>query len=429
MSTPLLLGRPRSLSSSQEQCLKDMWAAVFILFSTVEPINGEHNNIFTDKKDLRKHKLKLAALLNKKSAVVVDPAQDKYSLTKDMRDDLANKDPKDLRAAFWNFVKLENPDTWLLRFLRARKWDVHRAFVMLLSTIHWRTSEMCYPKVDRLAAEGEEYFFLNNDEEFIKQLQSGKAFMYGSDKEGRPLSYIKPRLHFPAHQSLETMQKFTSFYMETAIFFLNDYVDQGCMVVDITGFSLANLDLPVAKFMIKCLETYYPECLGICLIHNAPWWFQGIWNIIKGLLDPEFASKLHFTRTTADLEKFISADQLIQEFGGNNQFVYTYVDPVAGENNLMKETQQRDAILAERDERITKLERTTQSWIAADENDDQDKLKEQRYELMKQFREDYFRFDPYIRARSLYDRTGAINVEAASYLNTGGSKTSSAEIQ
>jgi hypothetical protein len=29
--------------------------------------------------------------------------------------------------------------------------------------------------------------------------------------------------------------------------------------------------------MIKCFEAHYPESLGICLVHKAPWVFQGIW--------------------------------------------------------------------------------------------------------------------------------------------------------
>jgi hypothetical protein len=29
------------------------------------------------------------------------------------------------------------------------------------------------------------------------------------------------------------------------------------------------------KFMIKCFEANYPECLGAVLVHKAPWIFQG----------------------------------------------------------------------------------------------------------------------------------------------------------
>lgn len=34
-------------------------------------------------------------------------------------------------------------------------------------------------------------------------------------------------------------------------------------------------EYPPVKFIIQCFEANYPECLGILLIHNAPWIFSG----------------------------------------------------------------------------------------------------------------------------------------------------------
>lgn len=42
-----------------------------------------------------------------------------------------------------------------------------------------------------------------------------------------------------------------------------------------TGFSMANMDYTPVKFMVKCFEANYPECLGAVLVHKAPWIFQG----------------------------------------------------------------------------------------------------------------------------------------------------------
>ena len=54
-------------------------------------------------------------------------------------------------------------------------------------------------------------------------------------------------------------------------------MDTACVVFDMTGFSLANMDYAPVKFMIKCFEAHYPESLGVCLVHKAPWVFSGIW--------------------------------------------------------------------------------------------------------------------------------------------------------
>jgi hypothetical protein len=43
-----------------------------------------------------------------------------------------------LRDTFWSLCKQDHPDTTMLRFLRARKWDVDAATAMLASTLKWR---------------------------------------------------------------------------------------------------------------------------------------------------------------------------------------------------------------------------------------------------------------------------------------------------
>jgi hypothetical protein len=34
-------------------------------------------------------------------------------------------------------------------------------------------------------------------------------------------------------------------------------------------------DYTPVKYIIKCLDHYYPESLGLILIHKAPWFFSG----------------------------------------------------------------------------------------------------------------------------------------------------------
>lgn len=43
-----------------------------------------------------------------------------------------------LREAFWGLVATDNPDSTLLRFLRARKWDLNASYNMLVNTLRWR---------------------------------------------------------------------------------------------------------------------------------------------------------------------------------------------------------------------------------------------------------------------------------------------------
>lgn len=53
-----------------------------------------------------------------------------------------------------------------------------------------------------------------------------------------------------------------------------------------TGFSMANMDYAPVKFMVKCFEANYPECLGAVLVHKAPWIFQGMFFFLASPLPP-----------------------------------------------------------------------------------------------------------------------------------------------
>lgn len=154
--------------------------------------------------------------------------------------------------------------------------------------------------------------------------------------------------------------------------------------------------------MIKVFEANYPESLGCVLVHKAPWIFQGIWKIIRGWLDPVVAAKVHFTNGVEDLSSFIPKSQIIKELGGDENWEYKYVEPVADENKTMEETSKRDELEAARKQDVLDYERKTFEWIHG-----QDK-KSERNEIASRLRKNYWQLDPYIRARTLYDRTGMI---------------------
>jgi hypothetical protein len=211
-----------------------------------------------------------------------DDPDDKYGQNKVFRDVLANSSPESIRETLWKMVKMDHPDQLVLRFLRARKWDVQKALVMLVSTMKWRQDT----KVDAdIMVNGEEQFLAQENDsdekkkkfakDFLEQMRLGKSFCHGIDKEGRPISVVRVRLHKAGDQSQESLERYTIFLIETARLLLPPPVDTACVVFDMTGFSMANMDYTPLKFMIQCFEANYPESLGVVLVHKAPWVFQG----------------------------------------------------------------------------------------------------------------------------------------------------------
>ena len=118
------------------------------------------------------------------------------------------------------------------------------------------------------------------------------------------------------------------------------------------------------------------------------------------------ASKVHFTRNVEDLAEFVERSHIIKELGGDDPWTYQYVEPIAGEDKLLLDGVTRQRLLDERATVVKDYETTTLQWIH--DPISADALQQKRSELSKRLRTGYWVLDPYLRARTLYDRTGVL---------------------
>ncbi|KAM0348278.1 hypothetical protein ACHAPU_004246 [Fusarium lateritium] len=424
MSYEIPPGRPGNLTPEQEDKLRKLWIAIFQLTGVADeessgveipPPKEEASPADADHKKKRGFGMFKKGKSGASTPTEASTEEDKYNETKQYHETLAKETPETIRHTIWSMVKHDHPDALVLRFLRARKWDVEKALVMLVATMNWRHNDMkvdddIMKNGDAVAVEDEKTDSPTKQvsADMMKQLRMGKSFLHGTDKQGRPICVVRVRLHKAGQECEESLEKYTVYIIETARMTLEPPVDTACIVFDMTGFSMANMDYTPVKFMIKCFEANYPESLGAVLVHKAPWLFQGIWKVIRGWLDPVVAAKVHFTNNRAELEEYVAADHLIKELDGNENWEYKYVEPVPGENNKMKDTQTRDRLLAEREEVVKKFEQATREWIRHPDGEQGKELRAERENISKQLKQGYWNLDPYIRARTLYDRQGAI---------------------
>jgi len=131
------------------------------------------------------------------------------------------------------------------------------------------------------------------------------------DRDGRPIVIITPRLHDPRTRDMQSLTNYTVYILEHLSQLCNeDIIDNFCVVFDLKGFALKNMDYAYVKRLIWILQHCYPERLGVCLIVNSPWIFYGCWSIIKLWINDVTRSKIIFIQNEEDLEDFFHLDKL-----------------------------------------------------------------------------------------------------------------------
>jgi hypothetical protein len=120
------------------------------------------------------------------------------------------------------------------------------------------------------------------------------------------------------------------------------------------------------------------------------------------------ANKVHFTNNAKEMEEFIPMKHIPKDLEGEEDWTYQYVEPAEGENAKLDDTATRDRLLAAREGLYKEYEAATLEWIQNGEGDKAAEIKERRNAIASRLRDDYWNVDPYLRARSYYDRIGVL---------------------
>lgn len=143
--------------------------------------------------------------------------------------------PYMFRITLLHTVKQEHPDELALRFLRQSNWDVILACKSMGKTIYWRTMEAAIDDDILRLGEGGAAEDEKNGQghartlgaEFMKLLRSGKGFLHGNDRQNRPITYVRVRLHKPGEDSPESMERYIIYLLEMARLSLRFPVETG----------------------------------------------------------------------------------------------------------------------------------------------------------------------------------------------------------
>ena len=222
-------------------------------------------------------------------------------------------------------------DLFLLRFLRARKFDLEKTMEMFKKFLNWRIEK----NVDDLR----ENYVLENLIEIKKLYPHG---YHRTDKLGRPV-YIElyDKTDVKALFKITTEENMVKYYIKqyerqmkyifpacSAV--VQKPIEQSCTILDANGIGITSIVGPIKGFLKLASDIgqdYYPEMLGKMTIINVGMFFRAIWSMVKSFIDPKTQAKITLLKSNYkdELLKLVDEDKLPAFLGGKctcDNFVY-----------------------------------------------------------------------------------------------------------
>eukprot|EP00051_Salpingoeca_urceolata_P020428 m.306378 g.306378 ORF g.306378 m.306378 type:complete len:333 (-) comp19621_c0_seq15:1705-2703(-) len=174
-------------------------------------------------------------------------------------------------------------DACLVRYLRARNFQLPKSEALLRETLKWRSEEARFDKLD---VDG-----------IMTEYASGKLYAHGFDRRGRPVQYQKPRRQNTKPNANQIWQVAYTLEREASAMDLSLGVEQHVLVVDFKGYSLFNApSMSTTKAVMNILLNQYPERLGDAFMVDAPGLFHVAYRAISPFIPAQTKAKIHFVK-------------------------------------------------------------------------------------------------------------------------------------
>jgi hypothetical protein len=214
-------------------------------------------------------------------------------------------------------------DYYLLRFLRARKFDISKTLEMFEKFLEWRT--------EHRANEAMVIYKCPNIEK-VKELYNHGY--HGTDLQGRPFYIDQPcKFHIDEITAICDKEELYSYHVREYENLLHvkfpacsaaagRKIEQSFTLINVEGFSMGKLKEKSREFIkiaIGIGQDNYPEIMAKMYIVNSPFMFKAAWQIISPFIDQKTLDKIHIKGSTfiKDLVEYVDPSNIPSELGGD----------------------------------------------------------------------------------------------------------------
>ncbi|XP_050072387.1 uncharacterized protein LOC126560472 [Anopheles maculipalpis] len=208
-------------------------------------------------------------------------------------------------------------DDYLVKFLRARFWNVLHAYNLMVRYYAFRESN---PE-----------FYENVNPMSLRSLGDDDIISISPyrDQEGRRVICFKFGKWRPNKIPIVDLFRATMLLLEVGSLEPQSQVLGGIGIMDLEGLTLNhawNLTPTIAQKMLALLATSMPLRTSQIHIVNQGWVFDTVFQIFKPLLTEKMRQRLFFHGTDrTSLHKYIDPEALPERYGGTNpEYPYTY---------------------------------------------------------------------------------------------------------